>query len=125
VGKRVIWPKANRGRDVLPKILAERGATVDEVVVYQNRDLASLPSQTQQRLVEGSIDWIAMSSPSIARNLTRLLPRESLDKVGTTIRLAAISPLTAEAAQEVGLPVAVTAGESSWDAMLAAIAETL
>ncbi|MBX3448360.1 MAG: uroporphyrinogen-III C-methyltransferase [Planctomycetaceae bacterium] len=122
-GKRVVWPKANRGRDVLPKILAERGATVDEVVVYRNQDLASLPSQTQQRLVEGNIDWIAMSSPSIARNLTRLLPRESLEKIGTTIRLAAISPLTAEAAQEVGLPVAATASESTWDAMLAAIAE--
>ena len=38
-GKRVLWPKADRGRDVLPRELAAAGATLEPLVVYRNVDV--------------------------------------------------------------------------------------
>ena len=46
MGKRVLWPKADRGRDVLPRELAAAGATVEPLVVYRNVDVL-LPPLTE------------------------------------------------------------------------------
>ncbi|MEZ6068178.1 MAG: uroporphyrinogen-III synthase [Planctomycetaceae bacterium] len=70
------------------------------------------------------VDWIGLSSPSIARNLRRLLPEEVAQTLGHRTRLVAISPVTAQAAAEAGLPVAAVAEEYTWEGIFAAIAAT-
>ena len=120
-GRRVLWARASRGRDVLPQQLAAAGAVVEQVAVYQNVDATSLPAGAVQGLIEGHLDWIALSSPSIARSLHALLPAAALARLGQTTRLAAISPVTAAAAREVGLPVAVVAETYTWEGLFASI----
>lgn len=121
-GKRVLWPRASRGRDVLPTELTAAGARVDELVVYQNVDVEAFDPSVIAALETGALDWIGLSSPSIARNLSRLLPEAARAHLGSNMRLASISPLTTVAAQEAGLPVAVEAREHTWLGMLQAIA---
>ena len=123
-GKRVLWVKASRGRDVLPQALRAAGADLTELAVYQNIDATEFTPQVQELLRAGDLDWICLSSPSGAQSLARLLPAEARPRLGSSIRIAAISPITAAAASEAGLPVTVTAREATWDGLFDAIAGT-
>lgn len=120
-GRRVLWARANRVRDVLRTELAAAGAQLDEVVVYQHRDVDAWPEEVNKRLVAGQLDWIGVSSPAIARNVARLVPEAARSYLGSRIRIASISPVTSAACQEVGLPVSAEATEHTWDGLLAAI----
>jgi len=120
-GKQVLWAGANRGRDVLPKELEAAGARVEKLVVYQNRDVADVPPETRKFLEAGEVDWIALSSPSIARNLAGLIGSQALAHLDDRTRIAAISPVTAEAARDAGLPVHIEAEEFTWEGLFQAI----
>ena len=120
-GRRVLWARASRGRDVLPRELRAAGATIDELVVYQNEDVAEFAPELLRQIEAGELDWIALSSPSIARNLQRLLSASALKQLGQRTRLASISPVTSEAAREVGLPIAAEAEVHTWDGLFDAI----
>jgi uroporphyrinogen III methyltransferase / synthase len=120
-GKRVLWARASRGRDVLPDMLTAAGATVEELVVYRNEDVTSYPDKVTAMLDAGDADWIGLSSPSIARQFASLISEAARTHLGNRTRLAAISPVTAAAADEVGLPVAVVAKEFTWEGIFAAI----
>jgi uroporphyrinogen III methyltransferase / synthase len=122
-GQHVLWARASRGRDVLPAILREAGATIEEVVCYQNLDAESLPEPGASLLESGKLDWIGLSSPSIARRLSTLLTPTSREILGRATKLAAISPVTAEAATSAGLPVATIADTYTWHGLLDAIAQ--
>ncbi len=120
-GCRILWARANRGRDVLARELTAAGADLQEVVVYRNIDAQTLPDAAMQAIEEGQLDWIGLSSPSIARNLARLLPARLRPVLGDRIRLCAISPVTADAAEEVGLPVHAVASDFTWNGIFDAI----
>lgn len=120
-GQRVLWPRANRVRDVLRTELTAAGARLEEVVVYQHRDVSAWSDEVSQRLISGQLDWIGVSSPAIARNVARLIPDVARMHLGERIRIASISPITSAACQEVGLPVSAEAIEHTWDGLLAAI----
>jgi uroporphyrinogen III methyltransferase/synthase len=122
-GKRVLWAGADRGRDVLPDGLAASGATVVKVVTYRSRDVESLPPGVSNRLETGDLDWVALSSPAIARRFAALLPEAARPHLGTRLRLASISPVTTDAAHSAGLPVAAEATEFTWDGLVRAIAD--
>lgn len=123
-GRRVLWARASRGRDVLPVDLRTAGAELEEVVVYRHRDVEELDAATQTALAAGELDWIGLSSPSIARALSRLLPPRARELLGKSIRLATISPVTTAAAHEAGLPVAAEALDYTWEGILQAIIRT-
>jgi uroporphyrinogen III methyltransferase/synthase len=123
-GKRVLWARASRGRDVIPTELRAAGADFEEVVVYRNLDVDGLDPQVVEALTTGGVDWICLSSPSIARSLHRLLPAAARDQLGKSVRIVSISPVTTAAAAELGLPVAAEATTYTWDGILAAIERT-
>lgn len=123
VGQRILWARASRGRDVIPEQLQAAGATVDEVVVYQNLDVEKYSTEELDILERGEIDWIVLSSPSIARNFSRLLTSQAREHLGTKIRIASISPVTSEVARKADLPVHVEAIEYHWDGIFQAIIE--
>ncbi len=120
-GKKVLWARASRGRDVLPIELTRAGAIVEQTIVYQNCDVESWPPTVTARLEQGGLDWIGISSPSIARNLARLLSPAARQRIGSNTKLASISPVTTAAAAEVGLPIAAEARDSTWDGLFQAI----
>ncbi|NQV28153.1 MAG: uroporphyrinogen-III synthase, partial [Rhodopirellula sp.] len=120
-GQQVLWARASRGREVLPQQLTIAGAVVTELVVYQNLDAQSLSDDALAALSEGQLDWIGLSSPSIARRIADLLPGSARDQLGKTLRIATISPVTSAAAQDVGLPVHAEATTYTWDGIFEAI----
>ncbi|MEQ9412093.1 MAG: uroporphyrinogen-III synthase, partial [Fuerstiella sp.] len=109
-------------RDVLPKTLTQAGAKVTECVVYRNDDVQEPAPEIVRRLRDGSLDWVGLSSPSIARRFAQVLCDHRIDPAVSGTRLVAISPVTAAAARDSGLVVAAEASVYTWDGMIDAIA---
>jgi len=122
-GRRVLWARADRGRDVLPAELIKAGASLETLVVYRNVDLAAFSKIELDRLERGELDWIALGSPSIAESLAKLCSDAARRQLGQRVRLASISPVTTARAKELGLAVAAQATEYTWDGLLDAIVE--
>lgn len=120
-GQRVLWARADRVRDVLRMELTAAGARLEEIVVYQHRDVAAWPDEVNRRLIAGQLDWIGVSSPAIARNVERLIPEAARSLLGRQIRIASISPVTSAVCQEVGLPISAEATQHTWEGILSAI----
>ena len=120
-GKRVLWARASRGRDVLPERLTAAGAALEQVVVYRNVDAEQLPEAEHRMIEQAEIDWIALSSPSIARSLKLLLGNRASTQIGNKVRLASISPVTSQAAREAGLSICAEATTYTWPGIFDAI----
>lgn len=120
-GQSVLWLRASRGRDVLPGILRDAGIHLQQLVVYENRDVESFPAELIARLKSGTPDWIGLSSPSISRRFASLLKSAGISPGDLKSRLVAISSVTAAAARECGLTLTAEAEVSTWDGILECI----
>ena len=120
-GKTVLWVRASRGRDVLPRMLTDVGALFAQLVVYENRDIERLSDDVIHRLKAGTLNWIGLSSPSIARRFAYLIKVAGIPATELKTLIATISPVTSAAARESGLTVAAEATDYTWDGILQAI----
>ncbi|QEH33216.1 Uroporphyrinogen-III C-methyltransferase [Aquisphaera giovannonii] len=120
-GCRILLARADRGRVVLREELS-RLATVDQVAVYRNGDASVVPAAVLDRIAEGSVDWITLSSSAMAERLHGVLPEEARARIrGGYPRLASISPVTSGAIARLGWPVAAEASTYTWDGLVQAI----
>jgi len=117
-GKRLLLLRASRGREVLAETLLAAGADVEQVVVYESRDVTKPQAEIAAALAAGQIDWMTVTSSAIARSLVHMFG----DALRQT-QLAAISPLTAAMLSEAGYPPSVVAAESTTEALLRSIVE--
>lgn len=115
-GRRVLLARASRGREVLAEMLTSAGAMIEQVVVYESRDVASPSAEISEVLTDGKIDFTTVTSSAIARSLVNMFG----DLLGNT-KLAAISPLTAEVLAELGHPAAIIAESYTSNGLTAAI----
>ena len=118
---KVLWPRANRGRDVLIDQLTAAGFVVETVIAYLHQDLSEFPQHILHDLERGQLDWIGLSSPAIARQFLGIVSEKSRAQIGQQIQLAAISPITAEAIHEAGFSVAAIAEDFTWDGLFESI----
>jgi uroporphyrinogen III methyltransferase/synthase len=121
-GRRILLARADRGRTILREEL-EQLADVDQVAVYHNADAEALPDGVLERILDGTVDWITLTSSAITARLHDLLPEAARRRVGREIRLASISPVTSEAAAALGWDVAAEATEYTWEGLIHALME--
>ena len=119
-GQRVLIARADRGRTILQDELGPV-ATVEQVAVYHNRDVAEPPAEILGRIEAGTVDWITLTSSASAERLFAWLSPTARDQVGSQIKLATISPVTSATVNRLGWPVATEAEDSSWDGLVQAI----
>ena len=122
VGRRVLIARADRGRAILKDEL-QRVAEVEQVAAYRNADAESIPPDVVARIAEGTVDWIMLTSSAIAERLHALLPEPALRRIGTTTRLASISPVTTATAERLGWAVAAEARSYTWDGLIQALVD--
>lgn len=115
-GRRFLLARASRGREYLAESLTATGAQVTQVVAYSSRDVESPDPEIAAALDAGEIDWITVTSSTIARSLVNLFG-ESLRKA----RLASISPVTTATLKELGYPPAAEAASFTTDGLVEAI----
>ena len=112
----VLWLRGDRGRDTLSDLLGAAGVEVVLSETYLSADV-SLSESGQSDLRNGDVDWICLASPAMAANLAATV------EVSDKVNIAAISPLTSQAARDAGLRVDVDATDYSWAGMIQAIVD--
>jgi uroporphyrinogen III methyltransferase/synthase len=115
-GKRVLLIRASRGREVLAEMLTAAGAIVEQVVVYESRDVETADKDIANELAAGNIDVTTVTSSAIAHSLVRLFGND-LRKT----RLAGISPVTATTLTELGFQPAIVAETYTTEGLVNAI----
>ena len=115
---RILIPRAQVAREVLPTMLREHGAA--EVVVapaYQtNPPAGAALERMREALTSGGYDLVAFTSSSTASNFVELTGKP---KAGT--KAAAIGPITASTAEQLGFEVVVKPSQYTIAALVGAI----
>lgn len=117
-GRRVLLARAAEARPVLPERLRESGARVDEIAAYRTVPGRPEVDDLPQRLRGGTVDWLTFTASSTVRNFVRMAGGE----VGEA-RVAAIGPITAGTARELGLPVHAVAEEYTVPGLVRALVD--
>ncbi len=115
-GSRILLPRAEAGREVLPQRLREAGAEVDEVVAYTTVRDGTGAEAVRAMLDRGEVDMVTFTAGSTARNFVELVGVD----VGRAA-VASIGPVTTKTAEELGLRVSVEAEEYTITGLVAAI----
>ena len=115
-GRRLLLARTDRGRQVLPERLVAAGATVEQIVVYSTGEVAQPRAEVLAAIADGRIDWVTVTSSSIARSLVALFG-DALRRS----RLASISPITSGVLRELGYEPAAEAREYTMQGLVAAI----
>jgi uroporphyrinogen III methyltransferase/synthase len=125
-GQRVLLPRADIARETLPDDLRKAGADVTDVVAYR-----TVPADTERdgdpdiyrMLLEKRIDAVTFTSASTVRNFVRALgPEQAVDLLRTTA-VASIGPVTAQAAEQLGITTTIMPAEYTIPALVEAIVE--
>ncbi|MBI2964005.1 MAG: uroporphyrinogen-III C-methyltransferase [Deltaproteobacteria bacterium] len=119
-GKRVLLPRAEGARDVLPIALRAAGAEVSDVGTYRAGAVGRLPRRAETLLAAGQVDAVTFTSSSTVRHFCELLGADPARRLGAA-RVACIGPITAATAREFGLRVDVAAREYTIDDLTQAL----
>lgn len=116
-GACILLPRAASGRPVLPEGLRALGAEVVEVEAYRTVPETAGAAELRSWLAAGRIDALTFTSPSTVASF--------VDSVGVETGralVAAIGPVTADAARALGLPVHIVATEHTMAGLVEALA---
>ena len=104
-GARILLPRAEVARDLLPKELEQLGATVEVVPAYRTVRADADQEMLKQLLQDRKIDLITFTSSSTVTAFMELLGTENLKALLEGVRIACIGPITATTAEGFGVTV--------------------
>ncbi|MDL1970734.1 MAG: uroporphyrinogen-III C-methyltransferase [Candidatus Desulfofervidaceae bacterium] len=119
-GKRILLPRAEKARDVLPVTLQSAGAEVEVVPTYRTV-LPEVKKEEFKKLLIKGVDIITFTSSSTVKHLAQLVNPESLSDLLEDVTIACIGPITAKTAQDLGLKVDVMPEKYTIEALIKAI----
>ena len=102
-GKRILVPRAEKARDIIPAGLTEMGASVKTAVAYRTVNSGRSRTELERLYDEGKIDIITLTSPSTVNNLIKIMGKGH--PLFNGIKIACIGPVTAAAARKAGLTI--------------------
>jgi uroporphyrinogen III methyltransferase/synthase len=104
-GARILLPRAEVARDLLPKELEELGATVEVVPAYRTVRADANRELLKQLLQDRKIDLVTFTSSSTVTTFMELLGTENLKALLEGVQIACIGPITAATAEGFGVTV--------------------
>lgn len=114
-GMRILLPRAEKAREVLPEGLRAMGAEVHVVPAYATQmDKSCL----EEDLMSGGLDWVTFTSSSTVENFCSAAGEKKLP-AGT--KIACIGPVTAATCRRHGLEPDVVAEDYTIDGLVEAI----
>jgi len=102
-GRRVLLPRAEQARDVIPEGLAEMGATCDVATAYRTVRSDRNASELAPLFDDEKVDVITFTSPSTVANFLGIMGPDF--RLPSKVRIACIGPVTEAAARKAGFPV--------------------
>ena len=121
-GKAFLIPRAKVARDIVPRVLMEKGARVDVVEAYETIVPQFSPGELQ-RLLTPPPNVITFTSSSTASNFARLAGDPPMSELLRGVAIASIGPITSETIRGLGLLVTIEARESTMPGLVRAIEE--
>lgn len=106
-GQRFLLPRADIARKQLPDTLREMGCEVTEVVAYRTLPLTENVGELVALLQAGAIHAVTFTSSSTVTNFVQALQGHDVQLLLDGVFLAAIGPITAKTAEELGLSIDV------------------
>jgi uroporphyrinogen III methyltransferase/synthase len=120
---RILLPRAEQARPILPVELEQMGARVDEVTAYRSRPVKDKAEALIDLLEAGKVNLITFTSSSTAANFKAMLPPERFEDLLQGVVVASIGPITTETALKLGFNVHLTAREFTIEGLCRAIVE--
>lgn len=124
--QRVLIVRPDFLRDGLATELARHGAAVTDLVAYTTESATPESAEAQsiyQQLLEGRVDAVTFTSPTAVRRFASLIGSEqAADLLNTTV-VAALGPVTAEAAEQLGIKAAIVPPTFTIDALVSALVQ--
>ncbi len=121
-GRAFLIPRARVARDLVPRVLEERGARVEVVEAYQTVT-PDISAEELTRLLTPPPDVITFTSSSTATNFAKLVGKDRLGQTLHGVIIASIGPVTSETLRKLGLTVTFEARESTMAGLVKAIQE--
>ncbi|NLC69858.1 MAG: uroporphyrinogen-III C-methyltransferase [Desulfuromonadaceae bacterium] len=119
-GKRVLYPRGDRARQLIPRELDLLGATVVSPVAYRTVLTENNRERILELLRQEKIDAVTFTSASTVEDLVQLIG-EDAPVLLKKVTLASIGPLTSAALKRLGLSVAVEAELSTMEGLVTAL----
>jgi uroporphyrinogen III methyltransferase/synthase len=116
-GMNVLFPRADRAREIIPSELAKMGAAVRAPVAYRNVLPHDIPTEILEALEAKRIHCATFTSSSTVQNLAALVGENRLLHLLEGVVIAAIGPITAASCRELGLEVHIEPETYTLDAM--------
>ncbi|HQB39930.1 MAG TPA: uroporphyrinogen-III C-methyltransferase [Deltaproteobacteria bacterium] len=120
-GDRVLFPRADHAREVIPHELGCMGALVDSPVAYCNVMPGKLPPEAVFELEKRAVDCITFTSSSTVRNLAAMLGEDRMVDMLRGVAVASIGPVTSKTCRALGLKVDIEPAEYTLPALADAI----
>jgi uroporphyrinogen III methyltransferase/synthase len=123
-GCKILVPRAEKAREILPEELREAGATVDVVPAYRTVKPEQRTQEIGEMLEKGLVDMVTFTSSSTVANFAEMFgpARHGLKAWMEKVVVACIGPITAKTAEEHGFAVHVVPGEYTIEALTQRIA---
>ncbi len=120
-GRRILYPRAELARDLIPREMEAAGAEVISPIAYRT----VLPEGTDPLLnekLEGGLDAVTFTSPSTVENFMHLTGPQARKRLSGAA-VFSIGPQTTAAAMRLGLTVAAEAESSTIEAIVIAMTD--
>jgi uroporphyrinogen III methyltransferase/synthase len=125
-GRSFLIPRAKVARDLVPRVLIERGARVVVVEAYRTA-IPDLPAEEVERRLRAANNarpqLITFTSSSTASNLAAILGVEKLRMLLEGVATASIGPITSQTLQGLGIEPDIEAAESTIPGLVKSIRE--
>jgi uroporphyrinogen III methyltransferase / synthase len=121
-GKRVLYPRAELARDVIPKELSAAGAKVSAPVAYRTVPPADGGRRIRRLLTEGGVDAVTFTSSSTVENFLRMVGPDA-PRLLEKVPVVSIGPLTTATAKRLGFSVTIEPPSFTLEGVVEAMTE--
>lgn len=122
--ERILFPKGNLARDVIPVKLREFGVFLDELIVYGTKVNVEKKQELITALKLGEVSIITFTSPSTVDSFVRLLEGTNWREWTKKCTIACIGPITEKEAN-LYFPHVIVPKEYTVEALLQCICESI
>ncbi|MBA4392418.1 MAG: uroporphyrinogen-III C-methyltransferase [Desulfobacca sp.] len=119
--QKILIPRAEQAREVLPQGLRQMGAEVSVVSAYRTLPAQDGTGPLVERLTRSEVDCLTFTSSSTVINFLALFSRQEILSLLKKVGIACIGPITAQTARDNGLQVTITAEEYTISGLVTAI----
>ncbi len=123
-GEKILLARADIAGSELPMLLKDSGMELEDLIVYKTVLNHNNRDEIIKIIEDGSVDLITFTSSSTVKNLVSIIGEENTAILANT-RVACIGPVTAAAAQELGIRADIVADRSTIEGLIDKIIERI